>query len=701
MSVVLSPTSAVVGTSIAQAFSAEGFDAFGNSTGDLTAEALFTISPNGRCNLNVCRSGTTGVKQVTAQVGTMIATATLDVRVRQTISFPTIGGKTMLESPVLVSATASSGLPVTFTTTTPDVCTAGGPDGSSITLIGPGKCTVQADQAGDDAWAPAVSVSRNSTVRTVAQTITFPALTGKLITESPVLVVATASSGLPVTFTTTTPDVCTAGGPDGGTITLLAAGRCRVRAEQPGDSVYRSARAVNRSFTVTNLANTITFPAIGTTTLAESPVTATATASSGLPVTFTTTTPDVCTAGGTDGGTITLLAAGRCTVRAEQPGDSVYRSARAVNRSFTVKKVTQAITFPAIGTTTLAESPVTATATASSGLPVTFTTTTPDVCTAGGPDGGTITLLAAGRCTVRAEQPGDSYWEAARAVNRGFTVTLPPPQVQTFDASPTLLGSAGGSVDLSGTVSSASTCRFTVSPTLAGFPITVPCADSSVNTTASLPANTTADSRTYTFGFSALRPGAATATSTPIEVRVAPASEPVVDLSVEAVVSADPARIGLPLTYTFTIANAGPDTAPDVGFTAVLPSGSTFVSATATQGAGCVEASGTASCALDAVPIGGSLDVTIVVVPNAPGSGSSRGPSHPGRRMPTRRTTKRLSRRSSRRRRRASSRRLSRSQPPTRPADTSAIGLSNSSTVASWSSGPRTQPADSSTARAS
>ena len=155
VSVVLSPTSAVVGTNIAQAFSAEGFDAFGNSTGDLTAEAVFTISPNGRCNLNVCRSGTIGVKQVTAQVGTMTATATLDVRVRQTISFPTIGGKTMLESPVLVSATASSGLPVTFTTTTPDVCTAGGPDGSSITLIGPGKCTVQADQAGDDTWAPA------------------------------------------------------------------------------------------------------------------------------------------------------------------------------------------------------------------------------------------------------------------------------------------------------------------------------------------------------------------------------------------------------------------------------------------------------------------------------------------------------------------------------------------------------------------
>ncbi len=183
-----------------------------------------------------------------------------------------------------------------------------------------------------------------------------------------------------------------------------------MRAEQAGDSVYRSATPVNRSFTVTKLANTITFPTISTKTLAESPVTVTATSSSGLPVSFTTTTPTMCTV---DGATVTLVVAGTCTVRAEQPGDSVYRSATAVNRTFTVAKVAQTITFPTIGTKTLAESPLTVTATSSSGLAVTFTTTTPTVCTAGGADGGSITLLATGTCTVRAEQAGDDYWRAA------------------------------------------------------------------------------------------------------------------------------------------------------------------------------------------------------------------------------------------------------------------------------------------------
>jgi uncharacterized delta-60 repeat protein/uncharacterized repeat protein (TIGR01451 family) len=449
-SLELTPSTAVVGTRIWQSFTAEGFDAAGNSLGDFTAEAVFTISPNGTCTLNACRSGTTGLKVVTAQVGTIAGTATLDVRVRQTISFPTISRKTMLESPVLVTATASSGLPVTFTTTTPDVCVAGGENGSSITLIGPGTCTVRADQAGDDTWAPAVPVSRNFAVRQVAQTITFPSLTTTLITESPVVVSATASSGLPVTFTTTTPTVCTAGGADGSSITLLDAGRCTVRAEQSGDPVYLAARPVNRS----------------------------------------------------------------------------------------------------------------------------------------------------------------------------FTVTLPPPEVLTFTASPTLLSAAGGSVELSGTAVWAATCRFTVSPALAGFPLAVPCTGGSASATATIPANTRTTSRTYTFGFSALRSGATTDSGNPIAVRVAPASEPVVDLSISATSSADPAVVGQPLTYTFTVINAGPDLASVVDFTSTLPSGATFVSATATQGAACVEASGIVSCALGDVANGGSADVTIVVVPNTPGAES-------------------------------------------------------------------------------
>jgi ApbE superfamily uncharacterized protein (UPF0280 family) len=55
-----------------------------------------------------------------------------------------------------------------------------------------------------------------------------------------------------------------------------------------------------------------------------------------LPVIFTTTTPAVCSASGTNGAIITLHKAGTCTVVASQGGTGSYNAAPSVSRSFTV-----------------------------------------------------------------------------------------------------------------------------------------------------------------------------------------------------------------------------------------------------------------------------------------------------------------------------------------------------------------------------
>jgi hypothetical protein len=171
----------------------------------------------------------------------------------------------------------------------------------------------------------------------LGQTIGFAHLAGKTLVESPVMVSATATSGLPVSFTTTTPLVCIPEGTNGASIILLTTGKCTVRATQPGNARIKPAPPVSRSFTVSMAKQTISFAALTTTTLARSPVTVTATATSGLPVGFTTTTPLVCTSGGTNGATIALLTTGKCTVQADQTGNTTYKAARPVSRSFTVR----------------------------------------------------------------------------------------------------------------------------------------------------------------------------------------------------------------------------------------------------------------------------------------------------------------------------------------------------------------------------
>ena len=194
-----------------------------------------------------------------------------------------------------------------------------------------------------------------------------------------------------------------------------------------------------------------------------------------------------------------------------------------MNRTFTVSTVVQTITLPTIGTKTLAQSPVVVAANRIERPAGDIHHHDALARTAAALMGSVIQLLATGTCTVRAQQPGSAYWRAATAVNRNFTVTLPPPSVQTFAASPTLLSAAGGTIELTAEVSNAATCRFSVTRAVTGFPPTVPCTGGSTATSVTLPPNTTAVGRNYTFSFSVLRSGAATATATPVVVQVAPA----------------------------------------------------------------------------------------------------------------------------------------------------------------------------------
>lgn len=74
----------------------------------------------------------------------------------QTITFAPLGSKSFGDASFSVAATASSGLPVSFTTS--GQCTI---VGSTVSVTGSGSCTVTAHQAGNDAFAPAQDVSQS------------------------------------------------------------------------------------------------------------------------------------------------------------------------------------------------------------------------------------------------------------------------------------------------------------------------------------------------------------------------------------------------------------------------------------------------------------------------------------------------------------------------------------------------------------
>jgi hypothetical protein len=78
----------------------------------------------------------------------------------QIITFPRITAKDVLTSFAL-SATASSGLEVTFKSTTPTVCTV---SGDTASLLIPGACTIEASQAGNESFESALPIEQTFTV---------------------------------------------------------------------------------------------------------------------------------------------------------------------------------------------------------------------------------------------------------------------------------------------------------------------------------------------------------------------------------------------------------------------------------------------------------------------------------------------------------------------------------------------------------
>jgi hypothetical protein len=79
------------------------------------------------------------------------------------------------------------------------------------------------------------------------QTISFNPLPDKRLGDPPFSVNATASSGLPVSFTSNTPAVCTV---SGNTVTLIATGTCSITATQEGNAQINPATPVTQSFVV-------------------------------------------------------------------------------------------------------------------------------------------------------------------------------------------------------------------------------------------------------------------------------------------------------------------------------------------------------------------------------------------------------------------------------------------------------------------
>lgn len=411
-----------------------------------------------------------------------------------TISFAALSNVGYGAAPIALSATASSGNPVVFAVTGPAAIS-----GTTLTIKGAGQVTVTAYQFGDSTYAPAAPVTHSFSVASVALTVTANSFSCEAVQIASCL----ASNSLAYTITGFVNSDTSA--LVSGTATLATT----VTASSPTGSypvtfATQNLSAANYTFTyvpgAVNITGsepqTITFSTLSGATYGAGPISLNATASSGLPVSYTVTGPAI-----VSGSILSVTGAGVVTVTAQQSGNTTFAPATSTPQSFVVSKATltvtgdnetmaqgnspppftatitgyvngdgssavtgspaftsnasptsplgttplivsqgtlvaknyafsfvngtitvvagasQTISFTAIPTLTYGIGPVTLQATSSAGLPISFTVTGPARLT-----GNVLNVTGAGTVKVIANQPGSSIYSAASPVSQNVTV---------------------------------------------------------------------------------------------------------------------------------------------------------------------------------------------------------------------------------------------------------------------------------------
>jgi len=170
----------------------------------------------------------------------------ITVKAGQSIAFAPLPEKAYGDPDLDPGATASSGLPVTYTSSNPAVATI---VGGLVHIVGGGTTTITASQAGDATYAPATPLTQVLTVVAsgVGQTIVFPPLPLKTVGDADLDPGATASSGLPVVYTSSNTNVATI---VGGLVHIVGAGTTTITASQAGDATYLPAPDVAQTLGV-------------------------------------------------------------------------------------------------------------------------------------------------------------------------------------------------------------------------------------------------------------------------------------------------------------------------------------------------------------------------------------------------------------------------------------------------------------------
>ncbi len=316
----------------------------------------------------------------------------------QTLNYTLIPTKTFGDADFDLAVTASTGLPITYTSSNSSVATV---TNNRVHIVGAGTATITASQAGNVTYS-AANINLNLQVNKASQSINFDAIPGKLISDPDFNLNAIASSGLGVSYTNSNPTVATL---VNSTVHILSTGTTTFTAVQNGNTNFNAAPSISITLTVSNLPQIMMFAEIANKKVNDIDFDPGATVNSGLLVVYTSSNTNVATIVNSK---VHIVGAGSTIITASQEGNLTYAPISKTN-ILIVNKLDQTINFPAIIAKTYNDADFDPSATSGAGLAITYTSSNLNVATI---VAGKVHIVGAGSTLITATQSGNTTYDA-------------------------------------------------------------------------------------------------------------------------------------------------------------------------------------------------------------------------------------------------------------------------------------------------
>jgi hypothetical protein len=316
-----------------------------------------------------------------------------------------------------VAATGgASGNPVIFSIDPFSALGACSLSGNTVSFTAPGPCIVDANQAGNANYLPAPQAQQSFTIGQASQSISFPS--AGVTYGQPDFSPASANSRLPVSYSNPS-GPCAIDGQ--GLVQITGAGSCTISAGQSGNADYQPATPVTQTFTI-----------------GQAPLFVNANDASvvfGQTPTLTYTLAGF--VNGENGASAGVSGSATCsaTPPSQDPGTypgaincapgtlsaANYEFVQGTSGTLTITEASQSISFPP--TPVLYNQPDFSPASASSGLPVSYSNPSGQCAI---DSQGLVQITGAGSCTITANEPGNTDYQAATSVTQTFAIVGPP-----------------------------------------------------------------------------------------------------------------------------------------------------------------------------------------------------------------------------------------------------------------------------------